>query len=429
MRNFARWIIVVTPVAASIGSVVAFFLWSLDEVTALRISNGWLLYLLPVAGAGIGATYQFFGKSVEAGTLQIIDEIHKPGGGVPSRMAPFVLLGTIVTHLFGGSAGREGTAVQIGGSIASSFDRNIFQRAGSYFQLAHDDRRQLLQAGMAAGFGAVFGTPIAAAVFAIEVLGARRVSLKALLPCLVGAVVGERSVAIWGVHHAAYPQHLLATAGHSQFNLVLVAKVMIAALLFGLASWLFLKCAHGMSTICKRFIPIAWLRPVLGAFIVIALTIALGSRDYLGLGVSSSGSSISIVSSFTEGGANPFSWLLKIVFTSATVGSGFKGGEVTPLFFIGATLGNTLAVLMHAPIALFAALGFVAVFSGAANTPIACTIMGVELFGFDGVIYFAIACAVAFLCSGQASLYRSHAPIDGAAALSDSFSDKRKSPV
>ena len=402
-----RWATIITPVAIAIGAAVALFLIALDAVTALRQANGWLLYLLPLAGAAIGFAYFRWGKSVEAGNLQIIDEIHRPGGGVPSRMAPFVLVGTIITHLFGGSAGREGTAVQIGGSIASSFDRWVLQRLPSqFFHLAHDDRRQLLQAGMAAGFGAVFGTPITGAVFALEVLSVSRIRLTAIIPCLLAAFIGDRTVARLGVLHTQYPHLSLASMGLPPIDSLMLIKVSVAAIAFGISSWLFIACAHGVRATLKRYVAIPWLRPVIGAFIIIALTLAIGSRDYLGLGVTAPAQSVSIVSSFADGGAKPFSWLLKIIFTSVTVGSGFKGGEVTPIFFIGASLGNALAVLLHAPVALFAALGFVAVFAGATNTPIACTIMGLELFGIDAAIYMALACLLAFLASGRRSLYQ-----------------------
>lgn len=408
LSRLTRWFLVVAPLSFAVGSAVAFFLWALDYATLVRQSNPGLLWLLPIGGAAIGWMYWKWGKTSDAGTRLIIDEVHEPGGGIPARMAPFVLIGTLVTHLFGGSAGREGTAVQMGGSLASAFERNVLRRLGfTLLQFTATERHELLQAGIAAGFGAVFGTPLTGAVFAIEVLTVRRFGIVAVLPCLLAAFVGHWTVALWHVHHTVYPQINLAHLGLMHVDAMTLGKVVIASLAFGLASWLFLFCAHGVSALSRKFVNVAWMRPVIGGCIVIALTYAFGTRDYLGLGVTSPTGGVSIVSSFQDGGAQPFSWLLKTVFTTITVGTGFKGGEVTPLFFVGATLGNTMAGLLHAPEVLFAALGFVAVFGAAANTPIACCIMGLELFGIDAGIYIAFACAVAFLVSGPKGLYGS----------------------
>ena len=405
-RYVARWLVLVAPVAALIGSAVALFLWALDAATHARWQHPWLLWLLPLGGVAVGALYHWWGRSAEGGNNLIVDEIHEPGGGIPGRMAPLVLLGTLVTHLFGGSAGREGTAVQMGGSIASTLERLVFSRLPGWFQLDDDDRRVLLQAGVAAGFGAVFGTPITGAVFALEVLAIGRLSYAALVPCLLAALLGDWTTAAWGIHHTVYPKLALEAMGVGHLDLAVLAKVAVAAAAFGLVSTLFAETTHALGRTFKRLVPQAWLRPALGAALVVALTMLIGTRDYLGLGVTSpDAGAVSILSSFRDGGALPWSWALKLVFTAVTLSSGFKGGEVTPLFFIGAALGNTLAVVLHAPVALFAALGFVAVFAGATNTPLACTIMGVELFGAEGAIYIAAACFLAYLFSGHSGIY------------------------
>lgn len=405
-KQAALLLVVIIPLALAVGSAVAFFLWSLEAVTRFRLENPWLLWLLPAAGALIGAVYWRWGHTSDAGTRLIIEEIHEPGGGIPARMAPLVLGATLVTHLFGGSAGREGTAVQMGGSIASAFERNVLRKfMPRLAALLHHDRRQLLQAGMAAGFGAVFGTPIAGAIFALEVVKMRKLGYSALVPCVLAAYAADWSVARWGFAHMAYPSVVLHALGLPILDAMTLGKVVLAAVCFGLASKLFLECAHGMSRIVQRFIAVPWLRPVAGGIVIILLTLLAGSRDYLGLGVIAPVGGVSIVSSFVEPGANAFSWLYKVAFTAVTVGSGFKGGEVTPLFFIGASLGNTLAGIMHAPIALFAALGFVAVFGAASKTPVACTVMALELFGTDAAFYFGVACLIAFLVSGPAGLY------------------------
>ena len=426
IRYVARWLTLVAPVAFVIGSAVALFLWALDVMTRTRWAHPWLLWLLPVGGMAIGALYHLWGKSAEAGNNLIVEEIHEPGGGVPGRMAPLILVGTLATHLFGGSAGREGTAVQMGGSLASTLERVLFSRLPGWFQLDDDERRELLQAGVAAGFGAVFGTPITGAVFALEVLAIGRLTYVALIPCLIAALIGDWVTGAWGIHHTVYPRLSLDALGVSHLDPLLLGKVAVAAAAFGLASTLFAELTHGLGRTFRKLVRRPWLRPALGAVIVIGLTLALGTRDYLGLGVSSpDAGGVSILSSFRAGGAAPGSWALKLLFTAVTLASGFKGGEVTPLFFIGAALGNALAVGLHAPVALFAALGFVAVFAGATNTPLACTIMGIELFGADAAIYIATACFLAYLFSGHSGIYLSQRVAtpkgDTTAALSPTF--------
>lgn len=391
-----RWSLIAAPVSFVIGSLCAFFLWSLEWATQTRFDHPWLLFLLPAAGALIALMYRVFGRSVEAGNNLIVDEIHEPGAGVPARMAPLILIGTVGTHLFGGSAGREGTAVQIGGSVASTF--------GRWCGLTGLDVRKLLMVGIAAGFGGVFGTPLAGAVFAMEVLLIGRMNYEAIFPCLVAGIVGDWSCTIWGIHHT----HYHVAVAPVTFAWVTAGKVAVAAVAFGLASVLFAELTHGLHTVWRRFIPHSWLRPVAGGTVVIALVYLIGTRDFLGLGVvSPDPHGVSIVSSFESGGAHWMSWWWKILFTAVTLSSGFKGGEVTPLFFVGATLGNTLARLLRAPVDLFAGLGFVAVFAGATNTPLACTIMGIELFGSGHVVYIAIACFMAYLFSGHTGIYLS----------------------
>ncbi|WP_205691923.1 chloride channel protein [Caulobacter soli] len=323
-----------------------------------------------------------------------------------------MLVATVVTHLFGGSAGREGTAVQIGGGLASAF--------GKLFRLDAARTRILLMGGIAAGFGAVFGTPVAGAVFALEVLTVGQVRYEALIPCLAAALIGDWACQAWGIAHTAY---VVRTAVPG-LQPLLLAKVALAGVAFGLAGLLFAEAQHRLSALFKRLIPIAPLRPVVGGLLVIGLVFAFGTRAYLGLGVwSPNPADPTILGFFSPDRVDHWSWLLKIVFTVVTLSSGFKGGEVTPLFFIGAALGNALSWMLGAPTDLFAALGFVAVFAGAANTPLACTIMGVELFGGGQTAYLAVACFTAYLCSGHSGIYLAQrlgvAKVSGAAVPAD----------
>jgi len=399
-RYLAKWSLLLAPVAVATGSICALFLWSLDEVTDYRLDHPWILFLLPVAGVAVGAVYHWFGRSVEGGNNLIVDEIHEPGGGVPARIVPLILVTTVGAHLFGASVGREGTAVQMGGGVAAA--------AGRWLRLGPADVRILLMGGIAAGFGAVFGTPLAGAVFAMEVLAVGRMEYSALIPVLYAALLADFTAAEWGAHHTAYHVALSGRAPGVPFDWALMLKSVVAGVAFGLAALLFAELAHASRRAFLTTVRSPYLRPAIGGLITIGLVYALGTRDYLGLGVTArDAGSTSIVSAFHEGGAGWFSWWWKILFTAIALGSGFKGGEVTPLFFIGSTLGNRLAVVLRAPVDLFAGLGFVAVFAGAANTPLACTLMGIELFGAAPAVYLATACFVAYLVSGHSGIYLS----------------------
>ncbi len=392
--SVVRWALLLLPMAALVGTSCAAFLLSLDTVTRLRLASPWLLYLLPVGGFVVGLLYHVTGRSVEGGNNLIVEQIHEPGGGVPLRMVPLIFFGTVVTHLFGGSAGREGTAVQLGGSLASGFGRAL--------RLDPGGTRILLMTGIAAGFGAVFGTPIAGAVFALEVLAIGRVEYSALVPCLVAALVGDWTCLAWGIHHGTYPIDASVPV-----DALLVTKAGVAGIIFGLVGLAFAEANHIVGGWLKRIVPYGPLRPVIGGVVVIALVFLFGTRDYLGLGILAARPESITIASFFGPDTHPWSWAIKLLFTVVTLSAGFKGGEVTPLFFIGAALGNALAPLLGVPTGIFAAIGFVAVFAGAANTPLACTFMGIELFGAAYAVPIAVACFVAYLCSGHNGIYLS----------------------
>lgn len=404
-KHLLRWTIITVPIAFAIGCAIALFLWLLDLAINYRFANPEILYFLPFAGIAIYFAYKWWGTTAAKGNNLIMDEIHNPGGGVPKSMAPLILISTVVTQLFGGSVGREGTAVQIGGSLAQMF--------GKWIKLNAADTRVILTAGIAAGFGAVFGTPLTGAIFAMEVLTIGRIQYTALVPCLVAAIVGDITVLAFGVHHETY--HIaIVPAGNNilsvylPLDLLLLSKVILASIVFGLTSYLFAEGVHGVKTLLDKLIAKKWLIPFVGGVIVILLTFIIGKPDYLGLGVKPPHpNAVTINSAFNVGGSDTWSWLWKTIYTTITLGSGFKGGEVTPLFYIGSTLGNTLSSLMNAPVSLFAALGFIAVFAGATNTPLASTVMGIELFGSEYALFFAVACFTAYFFSGDSGIYSS----------------------
>lgn len=382
-----KWLFIAFVIATLAGTASAFFLFSLEWATATRVGHRWIIWLLPVAGFIVGWIYLRYGSRVEGGNNLILEEIHDPQRVIPLRMAPLVFIGTVISHLFGASVGREGTAVQMGASIADQFTY--------VFRLNDEGRRIVLMAGISAGFSSVFGTPLAGALFGLEILATGRMNTSAILPCLVAAIVADRVGLMWGVEHT----HYLVSSLPSLSIWTLVA-VIIAGSCFGLAARLFADGAHFIGDAMKKYVRYAPLRPFIGGLLVATVVYATHGDRYIGLGIPT------IVAAFQHPLA-PWDFVGKLGFTIASLGSGFKGGEVTPLFYVGATLGNALAPLLHLPISFLAGLGFVAVFAAAANTPLASTLMAIELFGSEIGIYAALACVVAWLISGYSGIYRS----------------------
>lgn len=386
VRHTCKWIFIAACVAVLAGSASAFFLFSLEWATATRIAHRWLIWLLPIAGFIVGWVYFRFGRHVEAGNNLLIDEIHDPQKIIPLRMAPLVFGGTIVSHLFGASVGREGTAVQMGAALADQLTR--------LFGLTAGDRRIILMAGISAGFASVFGTPLGGAIFGLEVLAIGRLRYDAILPCVVAAIVADQIGLFWGVHHTRY--FIPYVMDIAIWPLIAMG---IVGVIFGLVGKFFADLVHALSGLMKKAVAYSPLRPFIGGM-AIAIAFWLFNADrFVGLGIPT------IVEAFQH----PLPWydfVAKLIFTVVSLGTGFKGGEVTPLFYIGATLGNVLAPLLNLPVPMLAGIGFVGVFAGAANTPIASTFMAMELFGADIGIYAAIACVVSYLFSGHTGIYR-----------------------
>ncbi|MCD0466319.1 chloride channel protein [Flavobacterium sp. ENC] len=382
-----KWILICLLIGILSGSASAFFLIALEWVTQFRIQHNWIIWLLPLGGLLVGLSYYYWGESVAKGNNLLLEEYENPKKTIPFKMAPLVLLGTLLTHLFGGSAGREGTAVQMGGAIADQFTK--------FFKLDNSERKILIILGISAGFASVFGTPLAGAIFALEVVYFSKINLKSIFLSFLVAYTAYFTVEFWQVKHTHYS--IPEVPEISIYNLF---YTIIISIVFGFAALLFSRTTHFWGSLFSKYIKYPPLRPFVGGIFLAIAIAGFGFTKFSGLGVPV------IVDSFLT--ASPwYDFLLKILFTGFTLGAGFKGGEVTPLFFVGAALGSALSLIVPMPVALLAGMGFVAVFSGATHTPIACTIMGIELFGLQPGLFIAIACSVAYFSSGPVGIYKS----------------------
>jgi len=385
-RFLLKWLIVAIVVGSLSGSASAIFLLLLDWAKETRDANKWLLFLLPLGGFIVALAYKYLGEDVAKGNNLLIEEVQKPNKVVSFLMFPLVLIGTVITHVFGGSAGREGTAVQMGGSIADQL--NFFK------SFTKEDRQILLMCGMAAGFASLFGTPLAGTLFALEIILIGKVKHEGLVPVLFSALIANYVCDLWPIHHTHYDIGFVPA-----FNLVTTGWVLLASIVFGFTSMLFSSSMYWLSHQFKKYISNSLFRPVVGGALVAGFIYLLGFK-YAGLGIETILESFSVKQS-------PEVFILKLFLTVLTLSAGFKGGEVTPLFFIGAGLGSTLSLIIPLPVGLLAGVGFVAVFAGATNSPIACSLMGIELFGGEAAIFIVVACFVSYHFSGHTGIYAS----------------------
>jgi H+/Cl- antiporter ClcA len=382
--HLARWVALAVLVGSISGVLSAAFIESLDWATNTRTSNDWLVFTLPLAGLVVGASYHYLGRGLERGSNLLVDQIHSHSEWIPFRLTPLIFAASVVSHIAGGSTGREGAALQLAAGATDPISRRL--------GLNPADRSIMLITAIAGGFGSVFGVPFAGAVFALEVQRIGRVRYEALVPAFVASFVGNQVVLALGVEHTHYP-HIIGDS----FSGATIFKVIAFGLIAGLIALGFVRLTHLIKDTMKKYVSWYPARPMIGGVILAVLIVACGWRDYQGL-------SIPLLLSAMNGTTSGH-FEVKLLLTAITIGTGFVGGEVIPLFVIGALAGATFAHLIGANVALFAIVGSVAVLAGAANTPLACAILGVELFGGNGAILFGVVCVAAYATSGHSGIY------------------------
>lgn len=379
-----HWVLLAGLTGIVLGFLGGLFGRSISEVTAFRAGHPWMLYLLPAAGLVIVTLYCM--DPYKAGTNRILEGIQS-GSFVPLRMAPLIVAATVLTHACGGSAGREGAALQLGGSIGGTL--------GRWMKFDEYDRKTMIMCGMSAGFAALFGTPLTATVFAMEVVSVGIMQYAALVPCSIAALTAKAVAELVGVHGEHFT--LLAVP---EFDWKSVLMTVILAVLCAAVSILFCTALHQAEHLFALWFPNGWLRITVGGCIIILLTILLNTTDYLGAGMN-------IVERSVAGEVVWAAFLLKLLFTAVTIGSGYKGGEIVPTLFVGATFGCLFGQLTGFSPSLSAACGMVAVFCGVTNCPLSSLFLSFEMFGFECMPFFLLAVSVSYLESGYFGLYHS----------------------
>ena len=385
-KAFIKWSFFAFLIGIFGGCVGSFFHLCIDYATELRHNLPWLIFLLPLGGIVISAMYFFAGRYGKLDTNRIIKAVQSKES-VPFILVPLIFVSTVITHLLGGSAGREGAALQLGGGIG--------YRLGHFFKLGVHDTRIIIMTGMSAVFTALFGTPLTATVFAIEVSSVGIMHYGALFPCVISSLVAFGVQKMFGVSPVKF-----ADIPMPDFTPALMASVVLVSVLCGLVSIVFCKSIKISEKLGKKFLPNTFVRAFAGGCIIVILTLLSGSTMYNGAGMD-------VVEAALNGHARPEAFALKILFTAVTVAAGFKGGEIVPAFFTGSTFGCTVAGLLGMDASLGGAIGFVALFCGIVNCPIASIMLAMEVFGGESVCVFAVVCAVSYVMSGNFGLYKS----------------------
>ncbi len=386
LRAFFKWLVIATLTGLAGGVVGTFFHKCLDFVTEFRMENTYITYLMPLGVLVIIAMYRTFRSEEKLDTNLVIASVREDKK-IPIVLVPFIFLGTVITQLFGGSAGREGAALQIGGGIGYNL--------GKLFRLNKNDIHIITMAGMSSVFSALFGTPVTAAVFSLEVASVGAFNFTGLFPCILASVAAYYISMLLGVHGASVPVMVI-----EDVSALMIGKVIVLAICCAVISILFCFAIKKSEQLMKKFFQNPYLRGIVGALIVVLLTVISGTFDYNGAGMN-------IVERALSGDARSYDFIIKIIFTAITIAAGFKGGEIVPAFFVGATFGCMMGPFLGIESGFSAAIGMVAVFCGVVNCPIASIILSIEMFGSEGLLLFAIACAVSYIMSGNSGLYKS----------------------
>lgn len=383
--HFLKWIIVSGVIGVAVGWVGTAFAFGMEYVTEFRTEYPMLILGLPIGGVLIAFLYHVARRNHDSGTNGVLAAVRSEVK-LPARMAPLIFASTLITHLFGGSSGREGAALQMGGSIGNWF--------GRLFRMNKADEKTIIMCGMSACFAALFGTPMAAAFFAMEVVNVGIMYYAALVPCVFSALVASGVARAWGVESEA-----MTILEIPEFTIVATMKIMLLAVLCAVVSVAFCKLLHLIGRKGREWFPNPYIRVVVAGLIIIVITALLQTTDYMGTGMHI------IEKSIVEGEAKPEAFLLKMILTALTLGAGYKGGEIVPSFFIGATFGCFVGELVGLSPSLCAAVGMIAVFCGVTNSPITSLFIAFELFGMKALPFFLLGVAISYRLSGYHSLY------------------------
>ncbi len=386
IRRFTKWTLISICTGIIVGAISTLFAFLMNTATDYRSNNDYIIFFLPFAGLVTVFLYSIFNYKNDKGTNLVLSTIHAKSE-IPLKMAPLIFITTLLTHLFGGSAGREGAALQLGGSIGNQIGRIL--------KLDAADKRVVVLCGMSAAFSAVFGTPMAAAVFAMEVVSIGVMYYAALLPCVFSALIAVNFAAGMGIKETDFSGLIFP-----KLNLLNAAETVILAVLCALLSILFIVSMHFTGDLFRKYLKNPYIRILLAGSAVVLLSLVLNTRDYNGAGMQV------IERAILKGEAVSYAFLLKMIFTVITIEAGFRGGEIVPSFFIGATFGCTFGAVSGFSPHVCAAIGLIAVFCGVTNCPITSLLISFELFGAGGIPYFMIAVAVSYLMSGYYGLYK-----------------------
>lgn len=378
-----KWIFIPCLIGVIVGTVASLFSYTLTTVTNLRMTHSWFILLLPMGGIIIVKCYQLANITKPKGTNLVISSI-RSSEYIPFVMAPLIFISTAITHLLGGSSGREGAALQLGGSIA--------QKCGRLLKFTNNDLHILTMCGMTAAFTALFGTPLTATIFSMEVISVGIMYYAAIVPCSFSAISALVTAQLFNIKPEAF-----TLLNIPDFELITILKIIVLSILCAFLSTLFCKTMHLVEHLFNHYFKNAYLKIIVGGIIIIILTFIFG-HDYNGAGMD-------IIEQAINSKVVTYAFILKIIFTAITLGSGYKGGEIVPTFFIGATFGCLIGQLFNISPSLCAGIGMIATFCGVTNCPITSLILSFELFNFTGILYFLIAISISYMLSGYNGLY------------------------